>query len=319
MKAAFENLRERWAVKNSAALDRGHVYLLPGRNGAAFILTALLMGAFGLNYENNLVLFTAVFLLCALTTSIFLSYLNLRGLSVGAAEPPGNIYATGIIGIPLFLNPGERTERVRELRISRARPEGPATPDLIIPELAGARAAQLSCRCDRRGWFEIPMLRISSAYPLGLFRAFSYCVPDRRVLVYPKPVCCEYLLQKDAARTEDPAAPVLPSNSRGTDEIAGIRAYRPGDPLNLIDWKQLASGRGLMVKDFSAEDSMDLFLTEQSVRSADREERIGMLAYAAIDLTARGIRFGFKFENAAIPPGGGPEHRQRILRELALC
>ena len=73
-----------------------------------------------------------------------------------------------------------------------------------------------------------------------------------------------------------------------------------------------------MVKDFSADESMDMYLTENSIKSRELEEQISMLTYAVIDLTRRDIQFGFRFREINIQPGNGFEHQQYILRRLAL-
>ena len=204
---------------------------------------------------------------------------------------------------------------IRELHLATGQ-----GPDVFIDNTPSSYTAQLNCVCHQRGFYDIPLIKVDSIYPLGLIRAFSYFSIEEKVLVYPKPQSCEYMLQKDLNRSsfDSSRQQVHSTRSHGNDEISGLKNYRPGDAVSLIDWKQLAKGKGLMVKDFSADESMDMYLTENSIKSRELEEQISMLTYAVIDLTRRDIQFGFRFREINIQPGNGFEHQQYILRRLAL-
>ncbi|WP_298508320.1 DUF58 domain-containing protein [uncultured Ruminobacter sp.] len=305
--------KKRWAVRSGDALTRRHIYLLPNKSGIIFIVTCVVMIGFGLNYENNLVLFMALFALSVLITSVYYSYENMKGLSMSYMDPPNNIHAGDSIYIPLYMKNEKHDHVTREMHVMTG-----LGPDIFIENVKSGHHTQLTCPCPWRGYFEIPVIRMESTYPLGLIRGFSYCFFEEMILVYPKIISCEYMLQKETGINSASRSEHRSSNSRGRDEISGLKKYTPGDPINLIDWKQLALGRGLMVKDFSADDAMDMYLTEASIKSRELEEQISMLTYAVIDLSQRNIQFGFRFREIFISPDSGPEHRQRILRELAL-
>lgn len=308
----FQN-KKRWAVSSGDVLTRRRIYLLPNKSGIIFLVTCIVMMGFGLNYENNLVLFLAIFALSVLITSLYYSYENMRGLSITYREPQNNIHAGESIYIPLYVRNADDNHVTREMHILTG-----MGPDIFIDSAVSGQTTQLTCSCPWRGYFDIPVIRIESTYPLGLIRAFSYCTFSDMILIYPKIISCEYMLQKETGTAAVKTESHRSTNTRGNDEISGLKKYTPGDPINLIAWKQLALGRGLMVKDFSADDAMDMFLNENSIKSRDTEEQISMLTYAVLDLSRRNIRFGFRFREIFISPDSGPEHRQRILRELAL-
>ena len=307
--------KKRWSVQDNESLSRRSIYLLPNKTGIIFIITCVLMIGFGLNYENNLVLFVALSSLSALITSLIYSFFNLRGLSISHKESINNIYAGGSISIPIHLSNINKNHIIRELHLATGQ-----GPDVFIDNTPSSYTAQLNCVCHQRGFYDIPLIKVDSVYPLGLIRAFSYFSIEEKVLVYPKPQSCEYMLQKDLNRSsfDSSRQQVHSTRSHGNDEISGLKNYRPGDAISLIDWKQLAKGKGLMVKDFSADESMDMYLTENSIKSRELEEQISMLTYAVIDLTRRDIQFGFRFREINIQPGNGFEHQQYILRRLAL-
>lgn len=192
------------------------------------------------------------------------------------------------------------------------------TPVDLAP---GARLSVI-CQDEGRGIFRFPRFKVYADYPLGLMRASFYVEAKEVVTVWPKTTSCEFLPQKDLRdvlnlRPKDQAVPSA-SLGRGSDEISGLRQYREGDPLNLVDWKQLARGRGLMVREFSPDTATSVVLTENSVRAQDYEDKISKLAYAVDTLAASGVRFGLEFASLNILPSSGESQRVRMQKALAL-
>src|SRR5690606_34108179 len=97
----------------------------------------------------------------------------------------------------------------------------------------------------RRGRLAPGRLRITSIFPLGLFRAWAYLEPAVRVTVYPRP----------DGRAELPATAEFHTRHysgtrRGTDDFTGFQQYRPGDSIRSIAWKAVAREQGLLTKRF---------------------------------------------------------------------
>ena len=99
---------------------------------------------------------------------------------------------------------------------------------------AGSRAGAATPPAAR-GWLRAPRVRLSTRFPLGLFRAWSYWQPDCRVLVYPFP-------EQDAPPLPMAGAAAVPTAAAapGSDDFAGVRSYQPGDPLRQLAWRQIA-------------------------------------------------------------------------------
>lgn len=308
-------IASRITVESGTALDRKHIYLLPNKNGLLFIISCALMLLLGVNYENNLVLLIGIFGLSVLITSLFLTYKNLHGLSITILEPTYEIFAEKAIPINIYIENNHNQVSKNLHFISNN------GPDLFLTNVDPKHNTAFILSAHQRGYQTIPRLKLTSNYPLGLFTAFSYIKNDISILVLPKPICTDYTLTKNLLgyhhNSNMQSAVSSSSFVRGHDEISGLKPYRPGDSINLIAWKQLAKGRGLMLKDFSADLSMPQYLTVQSIKSSVREEQISMLTYACIDICNQGLCFGFEFEGNQLLPNSGNIHRQKILNILA--
>ena len=111
----------------------------------------------------------------------------------------------------------------------------------------GTASVQVAFAAPRRGLHRVPTLTAETRFPLGTFRVWTVWRPAAEVLVYPAP---------------EPGVPPLPPGEpraggtgrapqQGTGEFEGVRAYRRGDPLQLVVWKKaaqaLASGSDALV------------------------------------------------------------------------
>lgn len=292
-----------------------NIYIFPTRAGWLFLLALAVMWLFGVNYDNNLVLLTALFGGSAFISALFITWSNLRGIIIFPEATTREVKAG--TGVPVSFTIDTANRKVYGVKIWSSCSEA-TTPVDLAP---GARLSVI-CQDEGRGIFRFPRFKVYADYPLGLMRASFYVEAKEVVTVWPKTTSCEFLPQKDLRdvlnlRPKDQAVPSA-SLGRGSDEIYGLRQYREGDPLNLVDWKQLARGRGLMVREFSPDTATSVVLTENSVRAHDYEDKISKLAYAVDTLAASGVRFGLEFAGLNILPSSGESQRVRMQKALAL-
>ena len=86
---------------------------------------------------------------------------------------------------------------------------------------------------------------VVASYPLGLWRGWAYVHFPLTGIVYPAP---------------EAHPPPLPSGAQGIDphatgrgddaDLAGLREYQRGDPLQRVAWKAVARGAGWFSKEF---------------------------------------------------------------------
>lgn len=292
-----------------------NIYVYPTKVGWIYIVAVLVMWLFGVNYDNNLVLLTALFGGSCFLVSIFLTWSNLRDISIFPYVSSHEVRANE--GVPMYFSVQSSDKVVYGVRIASNLSQAMAPMDV-----AHGSKISLLCQDLGRGIFRLPRFKIYSDFPLGLIRAAFYVEANEVVTIFPRVIPCEFLPQKDFrnfnGRRKEHATQTNSLNARADAELSGLRKYQAGDSLNLIAWKQLAKGRGLMVREFSADTSSCVKLNETSVRARHYEEQISMLAHAVNALSARGVMFGLEFAGINVLPNKGERHRLSLQKALAL-
>jgi uncharacterized protein (DUF58 family) len=290
-----------------ARIGARQVYILPTGMGAALgaILTLMLLGS--LNYQNNLgLLFTFLLGAVALVAMhhTWFALLDLR------------IRARG--GAPVYA--GQRASFAVDLHNVRRGPRGDlavraAGEDHAPVYLAGGDLGRVQAGLPtrRRGWLRLPEVRVETRYPLGLFRAWCYAQTDARVLVYPAPSTQAKELPLAPARRLGPEGGL----GEGAGDYVGSRGYRPGDPPRHLDWKALARGRGLVLKQFGGDQAVEVWLDLRHIPGADLEGRLGQLCRQVLDAAEQGLAFGLRLPGLEVPLGEGEDHKHRCLAALA--
>jgi uncharacterized protein (DUF58 family) len=287
-------------------LTRRRIYILPTRHGLVFgvVLLAMLIGA--INYQNGLA-YLLTFLLSSLgIVSILHSYRNLHGLVVHFGQPAA-VFAGERASFPLQLeNPLGRARYA--LRLER---EG----EISCTDLPASDAhwLHLPMPTKGRGLQAAGRLVLSSIYPLGLFRAWSYLYPAQPVLVYPHPEGPRELppAQHQAEGGEGSAG-------RGGDDFDSLRPYHEGDSLKHVHWKALARGQGMVTKQFAGGGNRVLWLHWEQTSRQDTEQRLSALCRWVLEADSRGIAYGLVLPHQQINPASGPAQRKRCLEALAL-
>jgi uncharacterized protein (DUF58 family) len=283
------------------------VYILPTRAGLAFALLVLVMLIAGLNYANSVALMITFVLAGFGLIAMHLCHRNLVGLSVrDIAAVDAFAGEHGQVQLTLE-NPGD-TPRIGLEAATGA--SGRVTRDVLA---AGTARLDLALPLERRGRVSIDRIRLSTAFPFGLFRAWTYVHLRVDVLAWPVP----------RGRREPPAEAATggsaPSVHRaGDEEWAGLREFRSGDSPRQVAWPAYARGRGLLVKTYQSPAAHHRTFDLAQAPGAGLEERLEQLSAWIVAAHARGERYGLVVGAHSIPPDTGNRHRERCLRELAL-
>src|SRR5699024_6500564 len=137
-----------------ARFDRRRTYVLPTAFGLFFLILLLTMGVGALNYNNNPALLLCLVLTGTALASLIGAHLQLSGLVVQAAsaEPVA-------AGRPLLLRVHVRADPRRSRRGLRVE-AGDDAATLSLDKGAGEAALELPTQ--RRGWYPLDRIRISS-------------------------------------------------------------------------------------------------------------------------------------------------------------
>lgn len=291
-------------------LDRRRVYILPTRAGLLFGLSLLTMLLTTVNYALALG-YALTFLLAGVgLVSMLHTWRNLGGLVLrpGRAEP---VHAGEIaeFGLQVRSPPGPDRFAI-ELDVP-----GTAQPTRIDVTAATEQLVLVALPTSRRGWQSPPRMRLSTTFPLGLWRAWAWWHPQARVLVLP--------------RLETPASPLPESGSAGTersgrgeDDFAAIRPFREGDSPRRLAWKAMArtGGDTLLVREYEGGSGGELMLDWHALPAGlDTEARLSRLARWVVDAEASGLHYGLRLPGTELPLDAGPAHRAACLEALALA
>ena len=323
-------LADKWLFRlgqpeaGEVVLNQRRVFIVPSKAGAGFavLLTVMFIGA--INYNLSLG-FGLTFLIAACAViDMHLTFRNLAylHLSAGRAAP---VFAGEDVQFEMQLANKRRHDRFAIWIGFMSEHESPERKRLARLRFQAAdiaaestTAVVLSVRSARRGWLPAPRVRLSTQFPLGLLRAWSYWRPDVSALVYPRPEeDAPPLPMAGSARSDG-------SGSAGTDDFAGIRAYRPGDSIRHMAWRQIArvdvdSGGALVTKHFEGGSASDLVLDFARLPATlDLETRLSRLTRWVLEAESRSLPYGFRLGATVLEPGLGPAQQQACLRALAL-
>ncbi|MGE0801861.1 MAG: DUF58 domain-containing protein [Lautropia sp.] len=304
--------RRNQPTRGDVVLDRRRIYILPSRAGLLFAgaMVAMLLAA--VNYSLALG-YVLTFVLTSIgLVSMLHTYRNLAGLVLRPGRTD-SVHAGELAEMHLTL-----INRSRQARYA-VQIESPASAAPVMHDVAAEaeRIAVVTLHTSRRGWMPAPRFRLSTTFPLGLWRAWSYWHPATRVLVWPQP--------------ETPAAPLpaavsdggeFDDRSHGDDDFSAIRPYRPGDSLRRLAWKAMArtADDEPLTKAFAGGSGGELLLDwNQLPAGMPDEARLSRLTRWVLRADAEGQRFVLILPGQRLDADAGSGHRGACLEALALC
>lgn len=287
-------------------LSQRNLYILPAEDGLKFMFLVVMIWLMGTNYENNLILMLAFFLVAVFISSIFATHANLSGLriSLGDVDP---VFAGGVLRIPIEV---ENTSSKWRYRISMSWQDDEGRTIDLPPE--SKVEAVLDLPADKRGRIRVPRLHVETRAPLSLLRAWSHPMLRSESVVYPKPVA------REVSAYSDGDGGTQQSSGRGTDDFAGLETWQPGVPAQRIAWKQFSAGRGLLEKRFAAQSHNPKWLDWEDYAGIDNEARLSAICAKALELENLGRSYGLRIPTSLIPPAQGERHLRQVLTALAL-
>lgn len=295
-------------------LSQRRVFILPTKAGLGFGALALVLLVGSVNYSLGLgfgLTFLAVS--CALVDMVG-TYRNLAHLRLQPGRVPP-VFAGQEAQFELQIANRTRLARYGVWADFASLPE----PRHVTDIAAGSQSSLvLTAPTTTRGWLVPERVRLSTHFPLGLFRAWSYWRPGIHALVYPRP--------EDGA----PALPLAGNDSgeqvraAGSDDFAGVRSYQPGDSLRQLAWRQIARldpslGGSLVTKHFEGGGGAELVLDFDALPAqVDLELRLSRMARWVLEAEQRALPYAFRIGALRYDAALGAAHQAACLRALAL-
>ena len=309
--------RQWWQARlplvDTTTLTQRNVYILPTRAGLMLAATVLVLLVGSINYQLNLGYLLTFLLAGCAGVGMHVCHATLRGMTL-TLQPPAPQFAGAAAMLSVVLTSTRRKVRhgIGLAVLDATHEDHWAWTD--VPG-QGSCTVQVAFRPDRRGLHRVPPLTAETRFPLGTFRVWTVWRPAAQVLVYPAPEAHPPPLPPGEPRAGVAALQRSPS----TGEFEGVRAYRRGDPMQLVVWKKAAKSDELVSRDTLQAQRIELWLDERQCGLPEREARLSRLAAWVLQAEKLGQDYGLRLVGQEIPPASGEAHKRRCLEALALC
>jgi uncharacterized protein (DUF58 family) len=299
--------RRQGADSDPLTLGRRRLYILPTGQGIAFsvVLFALLLGS--MNYNNSLGLALTFGLASLGLVAMHHCHRNLLDLVVRFAGAE-SVFAGQNATFGLLLD--NRSGRTRH-GLQLEREDGCSAAVDVAPGESARLTLELPTRA--RGVLKLDRFSITSSYPFGLFRAWSWVYLEPAVVVYPRPAAGGRA--PPPQRTDTGGAQ---DDTEGEADFAGLRNFRRGDSPRRVAWKSYARAEELVVKQYAGTDVATHWFDWNSLTGLDVEQRLSQLCRWIVEAQSNGHAYGLRLPDEQIEPNLGTRHRHRCLSALAL-
>ena len=286
-------------------LTQHNLYIIPSRQFPGFFLVIIMIWIAGTNYENNLILALAFFMLAIFVSCIFMTHANLSGLHIVVAgyEP---VFAGDNIKIRVNIENPTNEDRLRVMLYWQS--DDPIGVDVAAHSTA---EALISLPTEKRGFYDAGRLKVETTYPLGILRAWSWPKLQVDALVYPKPAAAEATSGGESDGEEGQ------TNKRGIDDFGGLEEWQPGVPPQRIAWKQFSAGKGMLEKQFEAQSLNPEWLDWEHYAGLGVEQRLSAICEKALDMEMNGQHYGLRLMSTVLPPSQGAVRLHKVLTALA--
>ncbi|MEM9103711.1 MAG: DUF58 domain-containing protein [Pseudomonadota bacterium] len=299
-------MSRRTPASSSITLVHRNSYIFPNHYGFLFLVLLLIMLVGATNYQNNLA-FTLTFLLISMgLLSIFYTFKNLVGLTVkcGAVSP---VFVDDDAIFPVIL----AAENKEHFSVGVGLQGNVVDFCNVLP----LKHATVSIRmpASQRGVIKLERLYITSSFPLGMFRCWTWIPLQAECLVYPKPIEPEFYQSQLIGNDENGSL-----EKEGGLDFSHIRNYSPGDSMRHIEWKTFAKDRGLYTKQFSEPTGDDMMIHWQDFTTHDIELKLSYMCFLVLAADKQQKKYGMSLPGIEIAPASGDEHTRQCLQKLAL-
>jgi uncharacterized protein (DUF58 family) len=294
---------------SAAVLRQGRIRLRPTRALPLLVFALLCIYGGALHYQSNAAyLVLALGSACALVSGVH-ARRNLDGVAVAATPPPPAFSGDALLG-SLTLKAGAQGATALSIQL----PEAGAATVATVDQLAGGGGVELPFALPprARGEYRIARVRISTTFPLGLFRAWVELELPLCWLVYPRP-----LAEGAQEPPEEQPADASMREMSGAGDFLGHRSWVMGEPQRRVDWRAVARGGPLLIKQYGGGAEPSRALRWEEAGKGDVEERVSRLAGRVLAAERSGAAYALSLPGRDLAAANGPAHFHDCMGALA--
>lgn len=271
---------------------------------------AMLIGA--MNYNNNMA-YTMVFMVIGIA---LVGYV-VTGINMGSVDiidpKPKAAFAGGRIHFTLEIrNRSRHVKRALYVVPLRMKKDEFFGPFSVQPR--SSQMVEISIPAPKRGRFLLSDVMMVSEFPFSWFQAKWRHSLNMTCLVYPEPLGSRSWPELKAADEGGQEG----FHFSGGDDFTGLRPFRPGESQRHVDWKAVARGRPMNVKQFTGGGNVQLWFEWDLLSSLDVEGRLSQLTRWVLQADELGDEFGMKIPGYEMGPDSGTLFTRSCLERLAL-
>lgn len=283
-------------------------YILPTQKGLFYLVTLAVMFVWSVNYALSLGYAMTFFVgVLALLVSV-LTVNNLTNIRVTITQQ-NNFFA----GEPAFFYVDVHNNKQDPAIRLMARRNGFFSAPITL--LSGQRGVlEIPVDDNRRGRKQLDYFRLSTDYPIGIFRSWTWLHMPASLVIYPMP-------------KGDLPLPFLPEHQgidegqvdlHGAEDFHDLKDYQAGDNIRHIVWKKLSRGH-VRVKSFQdlAGQECILDFNDDALRSLSVEEKLSQLCQWVLRAEKQGTKYAVRLPTQHIDFGIGAAHQAHCLEALA--
>lgn len=326
-----------------------------GPGGVAYLMVMGLILAAAIYTQANLLFWAFGLTIGGLLMSLVMAWVTLRGIGVQRLLPAHGVAGDGLViryhltnrsWLPAFSlilreNWGSGSRGWR-----RQGPVASGRDQMLLARPSGwvlhigphqTLQAEAPCWPQRRGPLKFERIEITTSFPFNVIRKIAVFEQAMEVLIYPS----LHRMNRRVLYTlsqADPAGRKHIERRGGQDEFYGLREYRPGDSLKLIDWKRTAHAGKLIAREHTQPSPprimvlLDLSDTQVAARMPEangempedlqrrlEENAISLTASLICDAYLHGYQIGLAVKGVvatAFPVHHSLPHRTRMLETL---
>jgi hypothetical protein len=324
-KAWWKTKQSTWMHTRIAAgahtLGKRSVFILPTRQGVylAFFLLAMLLAC--INYNLSLGYMLTFFVFSVTLGAMHRTHQNLLGTRMEVL-PVEAVFAGEMLKLPFTIeNPSAQVKHALHTA-PRGDKTNLHTHQCSLPSKAQA-ALSLSLAPLPRGTHHLPTLEISSRYPLGLWRAWSYVFPLGTVTVYPEPKSPLPHLLALPQQLSSAAVHIASTRDTQGDAVSHIENSASATARS-IHWPALAKGQlaqRILENDAPPPIAQGVLLSLAGCTVVGLEAQLSQLCFAIQHCETHGVPFVMQLGGVNYPSSeqasSAPAHVQQCLQALA--
>ncbi len=310
------------------------VFILPTRFGAYFITIIFILFLMSLSYGHSLAISATFLFVSIVVISVVYTNYNLYGVYLRDKPSKDSFFNDDDFLIKLFNKWGRpRPDIEIEVLLCSIHDKKSltysGTSSLLSLVDTSVNLESSASSKYRRGVYHMDKIKVSTAFPFGLFRSWKFLKPlpeQSKIYIYPNPlepkvegmiVSSSRNKLKDQGDKNNQVNRHMIRSGVGSENFYEHSAYRDSGGIKRIDWKIYSRTHELFEKHYEDEHKSRYLLDRKNFQSYPLELQMSYICYFILKFTREGKSFALVLNDEAPRWDSGKKYEQWCLRKLS--